>query len=88
MCISDDFLPAQEYATEGDRKNKFSNIRDEEDGEIVPDIMIELQRGANSELNRKFPSIDFSYKQINLSPLQGELGTGGRWVHGETEGGM
>lgn len=68
MCISDDFLTAQEYATEGDRKNKFSNIRDEEDGEIVPDMMIELQRGANSELNRKFPSIDLSHKQMKPAP--------------------
>lgn len=64
MCIIDDFLTAQEYATEGDRKNKFSNIKDEEDGEIVPDMMIELQRGANSELYRKFPS----HKQIKPTP--------------------
>lgn len=41
--ISDDFLSAQEYASGGDRKSKFNNIRDEEDGEIVSDMMIELQ---------------------------------------------
>lgn len=71
MCISDDILPAQEYATEGDRKNKFSNIGDEKDGEIVSDIMTELQRGANSELSRKFPSTDFSHKQIKPAPTAG-----------------
>lgn len=71
MCISDDFLTAQEYATEGDRKNKFSNIRDEEDGEIVPDIMIELQRRANSELSRKLSSLDFSLKQIKAATTAG-----------------
>lgn len=70
MCISDDFLTAQEYAAEEDRNNKFSNIRDEEDGEILPDIMIELQRGANSKLSRKFPSIDF-YKQIKPAHTAG-----------------
>lgn len=66
-----DFLTVQEYATKEDRKNKFSNLRDEEDGEIVPAIMTELQRGANSELSRKFPSIELSHKHIKPAPSAG-----------------
>ena len=70
--INDDFLSAQEYASGGDRKNKFNNIRDEEDGEIVADMMIELRRGANSEPDRKFPSTSFSHKQMKPASPCGE----------------
>lgn len=49
--INDNFLSAQEYASGEDRKKKFNNVRDEDD-ESVADMMIELQRGANPELDR------------------------------------
>lgn len=61
--INDNVLSAQEYASGGVRKNKSNNIRDEDD-ESVADTMIELQRGANTELDRKSLSTSFSHKQI------------------------
>lgn len=69
---SDDFLSAQDYASGGARKNKFNSITDEEDGEIVADVMVELQRGANSGTDRKFPSTSFSHKQIKPASPWGE----------------